>query len=967
MTTPASRRPSNPVPPRHGYAPGARVRVRDEEWVVRLARATVANDYEVQVTGLSELVRGKPATFVTSLDRIEALEPEETKLVHDTSAGYRRARLYLESLLRKTPPTEPALYIGHRAAMEPAHYQLVPAAKALAQPRPRLLIADAVGLGKTLEVGILLSELIRRGRGRRILVVTLKSMLEQFQQEMWARFAIPLVRLDSAGLMRVQRKIPGNMNPFYYFDRVIISIDTLKRDGKYQRYLEQCHWDATVVDECQHVAQRGKSGAQRSQRARLAELLARTCDALIMTSATPHDGKPESFASLIQLLDPTAVADVYDYRQEEIRDLYVRRFKKDVAAETRDAFAERALHRHKVRASAPEDALFERLADATFHTIDSHGGNRGMLFRTLLVKSLLSSPAAVLETIEQRLRNLQKLQPSKAVEHDRLLLEELQTLALRAVDKPTTKLTKLVGLLRAAGVGPRSETRVVIFSERLKTLESLATALRTELALPKEAVDVFEGSLDDARQQQLVRDFGTEKSPLRVLLSSDAGSEGINLHFYCHRLYHFDIPWSLITLEQRNGRIDRFGQRHAPEVHYLLTEPGHERMRGDLRIIEVLTEKEEQAHKNLGDVRWLMKLEDASEEEQRIAQAVSQHEPAEDVLPDPDSIDLSSLLAPPVGIEGTASLEASVQTAQAPTLYLNDYTYLRDAWSELEQSSPRSKGERASWHDEIQSVTLPITEELAHRFTYLPPELRAEGERLQLTADRKLVQKAFSDARSDASRWPEWQLLWPLHPVLEWIDDRVIAHFAMHEAPVLRVTQGLAPKEVAFLMQGVLSNRDSQPVIVAWLGVRFTSAQKPPVIETFSELAQRTGLAKRLTNDGAAVDIAALEALRAPAVASARAHMTELRKQRTDALLPRLVAQRDAIEKFRDRRLAQLELKEQAVLASGRKLRADERQRIERARHEVNVLVEARNRWLTQRVETDERAYVRIAGMLVGA
>jgi hypothetical protein len=964
MSTQSQRAPK-PRPSACSFAPGARVRVRDEEWVVRLARPTVANDFEVQVTGLSELVRGKQATFVTGLDTVEELNPEETRLVHDQSAGYRRARLYLESLLRKTPPTEPLLYIGHRAAMEPAPYQLVPAAKALAQPRPRLLIADAVGLGKTLEVGILLSELIRRGRGRRILVVTLRSMLEQFQQELWARFTIPLVRLDSNGLARVQRKIPANMNPFYYFDRVIISIDTLKRDEKYRRYLEQCHWDVTVIDECQHVAQRGATGPQRSQRARLAHLLARTCDAMVMTSATPHDGKPESFASLIQLLDPAAIADIEDYRQDEIRDLYVRRFKKDVASQTRDAFAERKLRRYAIAAGAEENAIFDYLVDATFQTIDSRGGKQGVLFRTLLVKSLLSSPEALLETINQRLSNLEKSTKSDAVEHDGLLLAELRGLAERAVAHGTTKLAKLVSLLREAGIGPKSDARVVIFSERLKTLDCLAKVLRAELKLPETAVDVFHGSLDDEKQQQLVRDFGVEKSPLRILLSSDAGSEGINLHYHCHRLVHFDVPWSLITLEQRNGRIDRFGQKHTPEIYYLLTEPAHERMRGDLRIVEILTEKEEQAHKNLGDVRWLMKLEDATQEEHRIAQAVSQHEQAEDVLPDLDNIDLSSLLAPPVGIEGTAGFEASVQVAEAPSLYPSDYVYLRDAWSELEQSNADTRAAQPTWHDDIESVVLPVTDELAHRFAYLPPELRDCGDALQLTTDRKQVQKALEQARSDASRWPAWQLLWPLHPVLEWLDDRVIAHFAMHEAPVLRVVQGLAAKETAFVMQGVLSNQDSQPVIVAWLAVRF-AGNKLQEIESFAEFAKRTGLAKRLTNDGSAIDISRIETLRAPAVAAAREHMAQLRKQRADALLPRLVEQRNAIEAFRDRRHAQLQRKEQSVTASGRKLRSDEAQRLERARTAVETLVEERNRWLTRRVETDERAYVRIAAVIVG-
>ena len=119
----------------------------------------------------------------------------------------------LDTLLRKTPPTDGFIHAAQHAAMDQLPFQLDPAIQALRQPRQRILIADSVGLGKTLEAGILVSELIVRGRGKRILVLAVKSMLTQFQQEFWNRFSIPLVRLDSVGLQRVSNRIPSNHNP----------------------------------------------------------------------------------------------------------------------------------------------------------------------------------------------------------------------------------------------------------------------------------------------------------------------------------------------------------------------------------------------------------------------------------------------------------------------------------------------------------------------------------------------------------------------------------------------------------------------------------------------------------------------------------------------------------------------------------------------------------------------------------
>jgi SNF2 family DNA or RNA helicase len=225
----------------HLLAPGARVLIRDAEWLVRRVDRTSTSGKALTCIGLSELVKDKEAVFLTEIEKlrnpVQILDPAQTELVPDRSAEYEDALLYMESLLRQTPPTDANLYIGHKGAMDLVPYQLDPAIQALQQPRQRILIADAVGLGKTLEAGILMSELIRRGRGKRILVVAIKSLLTQFQKEMWTRFAIALTRLDSIGLQRVRSRIPTNHNPFYYFDKSIISIDTLKQDNEFKIHL----------------------------------------------------------------------------------------------------------------------------------------------------------------------------------------------------------------------------------------------------------------------------------------------------------------------------------------------------------------------------------------------------------------------------------------------------------------------------------------------------------------------------------------------------------------------------------------------------------------------------------------------------------------------------------------------------------------------------------------------------------
>lgn len=307
-----------------GYAPGAQVLVRDELWLVRKVTRTRHDGWMVEVTGVSSFVRGVDAVFYDRLDAIQVLDPRETELRPDNSPNHRKARLFLEAVMRKTflPQTEHGLAFADSFLMDQQVHQLRPAELALSMknPQPRILIADVVGLGKTLEIGVLLAELIRRGRGERILVVTPQHVLEQFQRELWTRFAIPLVRLDSTGIQRVQQEIPAGRNPFAYFKRVIISVDTLKSDV-YAHHLEHTDWDAVVIDESHNLVNRGTKNNT------LARLLAGKTDALVLASATPHNGDASSFAELIKMLDEAAIADPSKYEVKDLDHLYIRRTK----------------------------------------------------------------------------------------------------------------------------------------------------------------------------------------------------------------------------------------------------------------------------------------------------------------------------------------------------------------------------------------------------------------------------------------------------------------------------------------------------------------------------------------------------------------------------------------------------------------------------------------------------------------
>ena len=1000
MSSSAARVTTPPVP-----APGARVVIRDAEWVVRRVDMTSDGAYQLVCGGVSELVREQEAVYLSALEEIEVLDPARTRLTPDRSPGFADSLLYMESQLRATVPNDDRIHVGHQAAMDIVQYQLDPARQALARPRQRILIADAVGLGKTLEAGILVSELIARGRARRILVLAIKSMLTQFQKEFWNRFTIPLTRLDSIGIQRVRSRIPTNHNPFYYYDKTIISIDTLKQDAEYRTYLEQAYWDVIVIDEAHNVADRGTG----SLRSRLARLLARRSDTLIMLSATPHDGRARSFASLVNMLDATAITDPDDYTAADFRDkgLVIRRFKKDIRHQVRDAFRDREVYRRRFPASSLEEAAYRALlavkvAGRATHapssdsaapmppavgdgessapaTAPGAGSKRRDLFLVTLEKALFSSPAACMETVDHRVsrrrRQLER-EPDDGFAAEVESLEAFRAALARIGPGDFAKYRALLAVLQDDGQlrwQPNDPAdRLVIFTERIETLHWLQRELPNALTLRKGQLEILHGGMSDIEQQRVVEDFGNTERPVRLLLCSDVASEGINLHFHCHRLIHFDMPWSLMVFQQRNGRVDRYGQPRTPRIVYLVTESANETIRGDTRILEVLEQKDQQAYENVGDPSAFMNVHDIEAEEKITEAAIASGEDSShfDERLTPGSSEGEDLLALFLGTGGGAATATSAPDKLPPpprSLFANDLRYCEAALHRLRSRNGVGDGAgselRFETNPESQTLTLDAPDDLLHRFSFLPREVVPENGRFVLTADRLRMNEAIAESRRHEMAWPREHYLWRLHPVVGWLNDRMLAAFGRHEAPVLAGVPGLARDEAVFVISGLVPNRRSHPLVYEWVGVAFRGERFDSLM-TFDELIERTGLGTEtpIANRGLPVDGEALAHRLPSAVGYARQFIVERRNRFEKVINAKLDEEVKVRDQLLARRLHQLELKlEQSAQPEAQQMR-----RKERESRDIEAVFNEYWDWIQDSMSTEREPWLKVICAMVG-
>ncbi len=971
-------------------APGARALIRDEEWLIRRVDPSADGGWLLTCDGISELVRGQSALFLTALeDDIEILDPAQTLLVHDDSPKYNATMLYLESQRRRTVPNDTRIHLGHRGVMNVVPYQLDPAIQALQQPRARILIADSVGLGKTLEAGVLATELIQRGRGKRILVVTQKAMLTQFQKEWWSRFSIPLVRLDSMGLARVRNRIPANHNPFNHFDRSIISIDTLKSNLEYRNYLENAWWDMIVIDECHNVAARaGEMGL--AKRAKLARLLATRSDTLILLSATPHDGSARSFASLMSLLDPTAISDPDDYTPDDFKNkgLVIRRFKKDIKDQVSADFQERVTTCLRQAASAQEEAAYRALLAIPFTQNGLHkGGKQQQLQRVAMQKGLFSSPAAALESANKRIQLLQQksaptVEEGTEVAHLHDFIATLLPITQDTSAAGFSKYQRLLAHLQSTEFGWNNQDptdRLVVFSERIETLHWLQKQLAKDLKLKDKQLDILHGGMPDTEQQEMVERFGRQDDPIRVLLCSDVASEGLNLHYFSHRLVHFDLPWSLMVFQQRNGRVDRYGQKHQPHIVYLFTEAVTEHIKGDLRILETLQNKDDQANKNLGDPSAFLNVFDPEKEAAKVGDFM-----AEGLSPEQVETTLDQAASNKQDNEGdwlltlfgggaeatssVASTSAATNAAKATSsldhihnplsLFDNDFHYATTALTQINQAAPVCQWSKAD-EEQIINITAPL--DLQDRLRQLPREAQADNDLYALCANRDRVALAIEkarQARAEEDTWPELHYLWAQHPIMEWLGDRVLSQFGRHSAPLL-LSHQLQPGEQAFVLMSLVPNRKGQPLMVEWQVATRVGEQGAFQLEAFETFSTRAGLqANRLANRGqgtAYQSVASpMQAALPEAVATMHTFMEQQQKQFAAQLDARLQATLAELKLLQDKQIVQLEMRFENQIETVKRSRLENRTR------QIGRVFDDYRQWVQDTLTTEPKPWIQV-------
>lgn len=602
---------------------------------------------------LWEVEPGTEVLEPSALPRVERTAPMEPR---EFDAMVRAARwsaltpsLPFSGLDEDRPPLAAPLY----GAIHPEAYQLVPVIRALEMPRVALMLADAVGLGKTIQAGMVMRELMLRRRIRRVLVLCPAALRTQWRDEMEEKFALPFQVVDRPSTLKLQREIGIHASPWRSHERIIASYHYLKQPDVLEEFRTSAEpdedgrlrWDLLIVDEAHNLSP--ASFGSDSDLSKMLQHIAPWFEHRLFLTATPHNGHTRSFAGLLEALDPVRFTRKSELDAEDrlrVEGTVIRRLKSEInACYTAMGEPARFSERHvqalpALRFGAQERSLqlavrdFRRALKKALKGAAHQEVTAARFAVGVLQKRLLSGPWAFgqswlalmdgLEEAEAQATAATVARVQAATESDTdddTERETRQQHADRIVgawlrpwrDRVSDEIEEISGLVEAIGVRRvppglepsshrvevarlaervkadarmrtlqtlideelreggawREDERLVIFSEYLASLDYIRARL-TDLYGEGEWLLALYGGMNDAERDTVKRAFNDPDGPARILVATDAAGEGLNLQRVARRLLHWDIPWNPARMEQRNGRLDRHGQKRDVFVYH---------------------------------------------------------------------------------------------------------------------------------------------------------------------------------------------------------------------------------------------------------------------------------------------------------------------------------------------------------------------------------------------------------------
>jgi superfamily II DNA or RNA helicase len=619
------------------FSVGSIVSCRDRQWVVlpsdleEIIRLRPLSGNEAENCGIFKRLEQKIESALFPLPQGQSMQ------------DHTACRLLLQAArLSLRSGAGPFRCLG-RLSVSPRPYQLVPLLMALRLETIRLLIADDVGIGKTVEAGLIAREMLDRGEIKRLAVLCPPQLCDQWQRELKQKFNIDAVVIRSGTTGKLERGLlSNNSNVFSYYPHIIVSLDYAKSDRRRASFLTHCP-DLVIVDEAHTASNNYKDGVERQQRYQLVKEIASKQDQhLILLTATPHSGFSTSFLSLLGLIKPSFeqldLDSLSESQRKELASHFVQRRRADVRhwPDSDTPFPDRSALECTYDLSTEYRQLFENVYDLARKLIKeensslSHAQRQGRYWSALaIIRCVMSSPAAAIATLSRQLKKKDGLteeldeELAAALVYDSTETEKavdispisvIETIEQTYSDSQKRKLREFVKIaeqLRGSKLDSKLQQLInivkklledgynlIVWCRYIATANYVAEALKDRFEGKKNSnIRVIAITGEQSEEEREIRLAELKQYPQRIMVATDCLSEGVNLQEHFTAAIHYDLPWNPNRLEQREGRIDRYGQI-AKNVKCILLYGKDNPVDG--AVLEVLIRKAITIHRNLG-------------------------------------------------------------------------------------------------------------------------------------------------------------------------------------------------------------------------------------------------------------------------------------------------------------------------------------------------------------------------------